>query len=362
MIRESVDMDELSDGEYGEENNNEFNIEEDGEGEKRNKFTRLGMSGDEFETNSVEDEEETTNRESVLRSSSRMSERRQVRFDHAYDEDTRPLSSYRDRTNSSETSRPSSNLSSRSTLSGVDKETSQQITTALQSVIKKLGKVMIRDRLKRKIDANSPLDLESIKIAIKFFEEEEKDYGERSKDWLTLESVSQMYDLVLKTRILQPNGLVNIDRLKTILGNRVAIQPKILEVLIEKSRSMENESAIEYNKFIIYCITLTAHSLFTVLENALSLFCCSGSVTIHHQNEDDILAVDDFIYCIKFLADEERRSENNEVAQELVMMIDELKDLAKTEPVVTRGMVVLSISWQQLLESESAKVGGIENV
>lgn len=174
MIRESVDMDELSDGEYGEENNNEFNIEEDGEGEKRNKFTRLGMSGDEFETNSVEDEEETTNRESILRSSSRMSERRQVRFDHAYDEDTRPLSSYRDRTNSSETSRPSSNLSSRSTLSGVDKETSQQITTALQSVIKKLGKVMIRDRLKRKIDANSPLDLESIKIAIKFFEEEEK--------------------------------------------------------------------------------------------------------------------------------------------------------------------------------------------
>ena len=69
---------------------------------------------------------------------------------------------------------------------------------------------------------------------------------------MTLDAVSQIYDLVLKTRILQTNGLVNIEKLKTVLGTRVQIQPQILDMLIAKSRSGENDSMIEYNKFLVY--------------------------------------------------------------------------------------------------------------
>lgn len=57
--------------------------------------------------------------------------------------------------------------------SGIDKETNQKITTALQSMMKKLGKQMIRDRIRRKIDSNGVLDMESINIAIEFFRREE---------------------------------------------------------------------------------------------------------------------------------------------------------------------------------------------
>ena len=56
----------------------------------------------------------------------------------------------------------------------IDKETNQKITSALQVVIKKLGKEIIRDRLKRKIDPNNPLDMESVQLAIEFFRREEK--------------------------------------------------------------------------------------------------------------------------------------------------------------------------------------------
>lgn len=52
-------------------------------------------------------------------------------------------------------------------------ETNQKITMAMQSVMKKLGKELIRDRMRRKIDNDDPLDIESVKLAIEFFKREE---------------------------------------------------------------------------------------------------------------------------------------------------------------------------------------------
>lgn len=140
------------------------------------------------------------------------------------------------------------------------------------------------------------------------------------------------------------------------------MDPQLFQMLLEKSKSKSDNSTIEYNKFLMLCITLTADSMFTVLENALSLFCVSGSVTIHHQNEEDIVAIEDFVYCVKFVADEETRCDNNEIAQELKLMAEELQDMMRDEPLITRGMIVSSISWQTLLENESRKAGGTENI
>lgn len=180
---------------------------------------------------------------------------------------------------------------------------------------------------------------------------------ERKSNWITVEIVYQIHDLVIKTRILQQSGLVNIEKLKSVIGNRVKIGSTILNLLLAKSTSVTEPSSVEYNKFLVLCLTLTGDSVFSVLENALSLFCASGTVTVHHQSENDIVAIDEFMYCVKFLSDEEERCENRELSQELKMMYDELSDLSKMESFVTRGMVISSISWQSLLEMETKKVG-----
>jgi len=85
----------------------------------------------------------------------------------------------------------------------------------------------------------------------------------------------------------------------------------------------------------------------------LALFCASGSVTIHQHNDEDIVAVDELMYCIKFLADEEKSNQDQEISQELTNLYEELKEMHSTETFVTRGMVVSTLSWQALWEKES---------
>ncbi|KAG2378570.1 hypothetical protein C9374_008209 [Naegleria lovaniensis] len=284
---------------------------------------------------------------------------KQVRFEEKYSE-LRPPSSTLSKSNNSNNNKSNTIHRDETCLkpmSNVDTETNQKITMAMQSIMKKLGKEMIRDRMKRNIGNDDPLDLESVTLAIEFFKREEKDFEERKANWISVEIVYQIHDLVIKTRILQQNGLVNIEKLKSVIGTRVKIGSTILDVLLAKTTSVNEPCSLEYNKFLAFCLTLTGDTVFTILENALSLFCASGTVSVHEQSEDDIVAIDEFMYCIKFLAEEEARCENKEVSQELKMMYEELSGLSKEEAFITRGMVISSLSWQSLLEIEFKKVG-----
>ncbi|KAL0480000.1 Ropn1, partial [Acrasis kona] len=64
------------------------------------------------------------------------------------------------------------------------------------------GKHLIRDRKKRGLKDDAPVDKETLKEASKFFEERQESYVEKSKRWLTLDQVKSLYDHVNKTRMI----------------------------------------------------------------------------------------------------------------------------------------------------------------
>ncbi|KAL9645279.1 hypothetical protein ABK040_002479 [Willaertia magna] len=225
----------------------------------------------------------------------------------------------------------------------------QEATVALQSLIKRLGKEMIRDRMKRGIENNEPLDIHSVGLALDFFKREEELYRQRKECWLTVRLVNDLHLVIIK---LIKNNVIEKEKLITIcikVGIPSVVLDRILPLSLKRnctstgSNDNKNKDMVDYNRFIMFCLTLSSCSLFEVIENALKLF-----------SSNDIVSTDEFLYCLTFLEECESDVENirEDLVRNLKYFRDELKELCKVESFVTTDMITESISYQSLMQEK----------